>query len=122
MSPNNSPTKDKGRTRDEGKEMGGDDERKLKGKRSILAEPQAKGESYKRAKDRRWQEEDKCGLDAARLRRRTAAAKRAKDLVASEVYTYMKDKEVKDAHKESMKLAEQMKSDGKIKDIRSYFK
>ena len=95
---------------------------KNKGKRSIHDKLQANQESYKRAKDRRWAEEDQGGLNTARLRRRTAAAKRDKDLTGREVYSLMKDKEAKQGMKTTTEQAEKMKSDGKIKDIRSYFK
>ena len=99
-----------------------EDKKEKAGKRSIHAELQAKGASYKKAKDRRWAEEDKAGLDSARLRRRTASAKRAKDPTNTEVHAHMKEKEAQAGHKDRKKAAEKMKSDGKIKDIRSYFK
>ena len=100
-----------------------EEKKETDGRPSIHDQMKANQESYQKAKDERWAKEDAHGYNSARIRRRIAAAKqRKKDMIHSEVYAYMKEKEVKDAHKEMIKETEKMKSEGKIKDIRSYFK
>ena len=89
---------------------------------TLLDRAKARGKIYEAAKCRRWDEEDKDGYDSRRIRRRICAAKRDKEWTPKETYAYVQEKETKREHDETTQITEKLKAEGKLKDIRFYFK